>query len=73
MWKKEFDTSYVAFTSDGAQWLRDNTKIKLIGKPLKILNIDKWTYLTKALIKKQCKHECGVLRGFHFCHSSEDK
>ena len=47
MWKKEFDTSYVAFTSDGAQWLRDNTKIKLIGKPQKILNIDKWTYLTK--------------------------
>ncbi|XP_031494451.1 cyclase-like protein 3 [Nymphaea colorata] len=31
MWKKEFDTSYVGFTEDGAQWLVDNTDIKLIG------------------------------------------
>jgi kynurenine formamidase len=42
MWKKEFDTSYTAFTSDGAQWLRENTKIKLIGivkKPLETLRL----------------------------------
>lgn len=32
MWKKEFDTSYVGFTKGGAQWLVDNTDIKLIGK-----------------------------------------
>ncbi|CAN6482396.1 unnamed protein product [Victoria cruziana] len=31
MWKKEFDTSYVGFTKGGAQWLVDNTDIKLIG------------------------------------------
>ena len=32
MWKKEFDTSYVGFMKDGAQWLVDNTDIKLVGK-----------------------------------------
>ncbi|KAJ1278254.1 hypothetical protein BS78_04G065500 [Paspalum vaginatum] len=31
MWKKEGDMSYVGFTEDGAQWLVDNTDIKLIG------------------------------------------
>ncbi|KAJ8500096.1 hypothetical protein OPV22_010648 [Ensete ventricosum] len=31
MWKKEFDTSYVGFMKDGAQWLVDNTDIKLVG------------------------------------------
>uniref|UniRef100_A0A0C9RWC7 TSA: Wollemia nobilis Ref_Wollemi_Transcript_9069_1225 transcribed RNA sequence n=1 Tax=Wollemia nobilis TaxID=56998 RepID=A0A0C9RWC7_9CONI len=31
MYKKEFDTSYVGFTKDGAQWLVDNTDIKLVG------------------------------------------
>ncbi|XP_062194603.1 cyclase-like protein 4 isoform X2 [Phragmites australis] len=31
MWKKEFDTSYVGFMEDGAQWLVDNTDIKLVG------------------------------------------
>ncbi|KAG0502566.1 hypothetical protein HPP92_002638 [Vanilla planifolia] len=30
MWKKEFDTSYVGFMKDGAQWLVDNTDIKLV-------------------------------------------
>ncbi|CAL5377417.1 unnamed protein product [Camellia sinensis] len=30
MWKKEFDTSYVGFTKDGAQWLVENTDIKLV-------------------------------------------
>ncbi|AQK65056.1 Cyclase family protein [Zea mays] len=31
LWKKEFDTSYVGFMKDGAQWLVDNTDIKLVG------------------------------------------
>ncbi|KAL3515311.1 hypothetical protein ACH5RR_022213 [Cinchona calisaya] len=31
MWKKEFDTSFVGFMKDGAQWLVDNTDIKLVG------------------------------------------
>ncbi|KAK8914367.1 hypothetical protein KSP39_PZI024015 [Platanthera zijinensis] len=31
MWKKEFDTSYVGFTKDGAEWLVNNTDIKLVG------------------------------------------
>nr|XP_018679674.1 PREDICTED: uncharacterized protein LOC103978146 isoform X2 [Musa acuminata subsp. malaccensis] len=31
MSKKEFDTSYVGFMKDGAQWLVDNTDIKLVG------------------------------------------
>ncbi|KAG5526419.1 hypothetical protein RHGRI_032635 [Rhododendron griersonianum] len=30
MWKKNFDTSYVGFMKDGAQWLVDNTDIKLV-------------------------------------------
>ncbi|VAI30675.1 unnamed protein product [Triticum turgidum subsp. durum] len=31
MWKKEFDSSYVGFMEDGAQWLIDNTVIQLVG------------------------------------------
>ncbi|KAL8129208.1 hypothetical protein V2J09_018363 [Rumex salicifolius] len=31
MFKKEFDTSYVGFMKDGAQWLVDNTDVKLVG------------------------------------------
>lgn len=31
MFKKEWDTSYVAFTVDGAKWLVENTDIKLVG------------------------------------------
>ncbi|KAL6888807.1 hypothetical protein ACP4OV_009833 [Aristida adscensionis] len=31
MWKNEGDFSYVGFTEDGAQWLVDNTDIKLVG------------------------------------------
>ncbi|KAJ4758059.1 Kynurenine formamidase [Rhynchospora pubera] len=31
MWKKECDMSYVGFMKDGAQWLVDNTDIKLVG------------------------------------------
>jgi hypothetical protein len=32
MWKPAGDLSYVGFTEDGAQWLVDNTDIKLVGK-----------------------------------------
>ncbi|KAI3505500.1 hypothetical protein L1887_27631 [Cichorium endivia] len=31
MYQKRFDTSYVGFMKDGAQWLKDNTDIKLVG------------------------------------------
>ncbi|KAG4987285.1 hypothetical protein AAZX31_11G000800 [Glycine max] len=31
MYQKEFDTSYVGFTEDGANWLVENTDIKLVG------------------------------------------
>ncbi|KAL2939331.1 Cyclase-like protein 2 [Bienertia sinuspersici] len=31
MFKKEFDSSYVGFMEDGAQWVVDNTDIKLVG------------------------------------------
>ncbi|XVE66792.1 hypothetical protein DITRI_Ditri08aG0107600 [Diplodiscus trichospermus] len=31
MYKKEYDTSYVGFTTDGARWLVKNTDIKLVG------------------------------------------
>ncbi|KAM0070259.1 putative arylformamidase [Helianthus debilis subsp. tardiflorus] len=31
MWQKQFDTSYVGFMRDGAQWLKDNSDIKLVG------------------------------------------
>lgn len=32
MYKSGFDTSFVGFKKDGAQWLVDNTDIKLVGK-----------------------------------------
>ncbi|KAK7308198.1 hypothetical protein VNO77_41798 [Canavalia gladiata] len=31
MYQKEFDTSYVGFSVDGANWLVENTDIKLVG------------------------------------------
>ncbi|XP_050209963.1 cyclase-like protein 2 [Mercurialis annua] len=31
MFKRQFDTSYVGFTKDGAQWLVENTDIKMVG------------------------------------------
>ncbi|XP_039027012.1 cyclase-like protein 2 isoform X2 [Hibiscus syriacus] len=31
MYKREYDTSYVGFTTDGARWLVKNTDIKLVG------------------------------------------
>ncbi|XP_074336478.1 cyclase-like protein 4 [Apium graveolens] len=31
MWKEELELSFVDFMKDGAQWLVDNTDIKLVG------------------------------------------
>ncbi|KAB1208423.1 Kynurenine formamidase [Morella rubra] len=31
MFKKEYDTSFIGFTKDGAKWLVENTHIKLVG------------------------------------------
>lgn len=31
-----FESSYTGFTSDGAEWLVNNTQIKFIGKTLNI-------------------------------------
>lgn len=41
MWKREFDSGYVGFTKDGAQWLRDNTDIKLVGE-INIRSVGYW-------------------------------
>lgn len=32
MFKKEFDSSFSGFMTDGAKWLVENTDIKLVGK-----------------------------------------
>ncbi|XP_042378194.1 cyclase-like protein 4 [Zingiber officinale] len=40
MWKTEFDTSYVGFMKDGAQWLVDNTEVKLVG--IDYLSVAAW-------------------------------
>lgn len=46
MWKKGGDMSYVGFTEDGAQWLVDNTDIKLIG--IDGLSVAAFDYLISA-------------------------
>jgi hypothetical protein len=33
MWKTAFDTSYVGLTTDGAEWIVTQTKIRFIGQP----------------------------------------
>lgn len=35
----EFDSSYVGFTQDGAQYLVDNTDIKLVGKIINLFSV----------------------------------
>lgn len=32
MWKRPCQTDFVGFMKDGAQWLVDNTDIKLVGE-----------------------------------------
>ncbi|XP_058070091.1 cyclase-like protein 3 [Magnolia sinica] len=46
MWKRDFDTSYVGFTKDGAQWLVENTDIKLVG--VDYLSVAAWVDLIPA-------------------------
>ncbi|KAI3911873.1 hypothetical protein MKW92_026134 [Papaver armeniacum] len=40
MYKSHFDTSYVGFTQDGAQWLKDHTDIKMVG--VDYLSVASW-------------------------------
>lgn len=37
MWNIEWDSSYVGFTTDGAEWLVNHTNVKFIGKNRMIL------------------------------------
>ncbi|KAJ6315147.1 hypothetical protein OIU78_018604 [Salix suchowensis] len=46
MFKKQSDTSFVGFTTDGAKWLVDNTDIKLIG--IDYLAVAAWSDLVPA-------------------------
>ncbi|KAD4178560.1 hypothetical protein E3N88_27151 [Mikania micrantha] len=46
MWEKRFDTSYVGFMKDGAQWLKDNTDIKLVG--IDYLSVAAYDHLVSA-------------------------
>ncbi|KAF9665991.1 hypothetical protein SADUNF_Sadunf16G0182500 [Salix dunnii] len=46
MFKNQFDTSFVGFTTDGAKWLVDNTDIKLIG--IDYLAVAAWSDLVPA-------------------------
>ena len=32
MWSKKWDSSYVGFTTDGADWLVNNTDVKFVGE-----------------------------------------
>ncbi|XP_057990872.1 cyclase-like protein 2 [Hevea brasiliensis] len=43
MFKNQFDTSYVGFTKNGAQWLVENTDIKMVG--IDYLSVAAWTDL----------------------------
>ncbi|KAI3889993.1 hypothetical protein MKX03_025734 [Papaver bracteatum] len=40
MYKNQFDTSFVGFTKDGAQWLKDHTDIKMVG--VDYLSVASW-------------------------------
>ncbi|KAI3957587.1 hypothetical protein MKW92_027751 [Papaver armeniacum] len=40
MYKNQFDTSFVGFTLDGAQWLKDHTDIKMVG--VDYLSVASW-------------------------------
>ena len=49
MLKKEFDTSYVGFMKDGAQWLVDNTDIKLVGELDYCDSVASWCILLRVI------------------------
>lgn len=48
MFQKEFDTSYVGFMVDGANWLVENTDIKLVGNA-EILFFNIWAVFSLGL------------------------
>lgn len=51
MWKTKFDTSYVGFMKDGAQWLVDNTNVKLVGE-LQVVSLVGLNHWPKMLSSK---------------------
>uniref|UniRef100_A0A453L1W9 Uncharacterized protein n=1 Tax=Aegilops tauschii subsp. strangulata TaxID=200361 RepID=A0A453L1W9_AEGTS len=60
MWKKEFDTSYVGFMKDGAQWLVDNTDIKLVGIDyLSVAAFDDLIPSHLVFLENRGCHSCG--------------
>ncbi|XP_037446784.1 cyclase-like protein 1 isoform X1 [Triticum dicoccoides] len=63
MWKQGGDMSFVGFTEDGAQWLVDNTDIKLVGyhpsRSPETRQHQHWTIHAALLTSKT-----GWLRGF---------
>ncbi|CAN0846344.1 Cyclase-like protein 2 [Linum grandiflorum] len=75
MFKKQFDTSYVGFTKDGAQWLVDNTNIKFVG--VDYLSVAAWTDLIpahhvflhgKEIILVEALKLDGIQPGLHSVH-----
>ncbi|KAL6629990.1 hypothetical protein ACP70R_029755 [Stipagrostis hirtigluma subsp. patula] len=59
MWTKEIDTSFVGFTEDGAQWLADNTDIKLVG--VDYLSVAAFDHLISAHLAFFEKNACGII------------
>ena len=57
MWKKEFDTSFAGLMKDGAEWLVENTDIKLIGKTEIVLSINLEQLENKIIVAFFCPFE----------------
>ncbi|MCO5571106.1 hypothetical protein L7F22_024838 [Adiantum nelumboides] len=70
MWKRQFDSSYVGFTSEGAEWLRDNTKIKLVGVIEDDYNVFKRGVCHKMVIwhGDLTGHKCGDVQPMVHTH-----
>ncbi|KAK7824283.1 cyclase-like protein 2 [Quercus suber] len=58
MWKKEFDTSFAGLMKDGAEWLAENTDIKLIGKTEIVLSINLEQLENGLLLSLRAKTFC---------------
>uniref|UniRef100_A0A2P2MMJ0 Cyclase family protein n=1 Tax=Rhizophora mucronata TaxID=61149 RepID=A0A2P2MMJ0_RHIMU len=63
MFKKEWDTSYVGFTKDGAKWLVENTDIKLVG--VDYLSVASWTDLISAHVEFLESREVILVEGLN--------
>ncbi|KAG8650797.1 hypothetical protein MANES_07G067900v8 [Manihot esculenta] len=61
MFKKEFDSSYVGFLSEGAKWLVQNTDIKLVG--LDYLSVAAYTDLNQTHLTLLRSRKIVVLEG----------